>query len=192
MKGKTKIWRNEVTCSITCGDRAWAITGFLPWILVLHPAAYISNFLLQNTWASLMVHQVKNLPAIQETWVQSLGGKITWRRQPTAVSLPGKSPGQRNLGAMAYRVTKSQTWLKWLSTHAHVIKHGVAFSFFHFFFFNSISVLHCICPQAVGSSSYSCSWAIRICLKVLLPVYVTESGCQINKILFSLVSTVVL
>lgn len=80
----------------------------------------------------------------------------------------------------------------WLWNHHLFIKHGVAFSFFHFFFFNSISVLYCIWPQAVGSSSYSCSWAIWICLKALLPVYVTESGCQINKILFSLVSTVVL
>ena len=28
---------------------------------------------LQYSWASLMAQMVKNLPAIQETWVQSLG-----------------------------------------------------------------------------------------------------------------------
>ena len=38
---------------------------------------------------------VKNLPAMQETWVR----KIPWRRkwQPTPVFLPGKSHGQRSL-----------------------------------------------------------------------------------------------
>ena len=43
---------------------------------------------------------VKNLPAVQETQVKSLGlGKIPWRRewQPTPVFLPGKSHGQRSL-----------------------------------------------------------------------------------------------
>ena len=42
---------------------------------------------------------VKNLVAIQETWVQSLVGKIPWRRkwQPTPVFLPGEFHGQRSL-----------------------------------------------------------------------------------------------
>ena len=43
---------------------------------------------------------VKNLPAMQETRVRSLIGKIPWRRkwQPTPVFLPGESHGQRSLG----------------------------------------------------------------------------------------------
>ena len=42
---------------------------------------------------------VKNLPAMQETQVQFLVGKIPWRRewQPTPVFLPGEFHGQRNL-----------------------------------------------------------------------------------------------
>ena len=42
---------------------------------------------------------VKNLPAMQETQVQSLVGKIPWRRewQPTPVFLSGKSHEQRSL-----------------------------------------------------------------------------------------------
>ena len=42
---------------------------------------------------------VKNPPAMQETWVQFLIGKIPWKRawQPTLVFLPEKSNGQRNL-----------------------------------------------------------------------------------------------
>ena len=45
-------------------------------------------------WISLVGHMVKNLPAIWETWVQSLGWKIPWRRawQPTPVFSPGEAP----------------------------------------------------------------------------------------------------
>ena len=41
---------------------------------------------------------VKNLPAVQETRVQSLG-KIPWRRkwQPTPIFLPGEVHGWRSL-----------------------------------------------------------------------------------------------
>ena len=51
--------------------------------------------------SSLIAQSVKNLPAMQETWVQFLSwvGKIPWRRkwQPTLVFLPGESHGQRSL-----------------------------------------------------------------------------------------------
>ena len=42
---------------------------------------------------------VKNLPAVQETWVQLLVRAIPWRREwlPTLVFLPGESHGQRSL-----------------------------------------------------------------------------------------------
>ena len=41
---------------------------------------------------------VKNLLGIQNTWIQSLGGKIPWRRDwlPTSVFLPGEFHGQRS------------------------------------------------------------------------------------------------
>ena len=41
-----------------------------------------------KSWASLVAQLVKNLPAMQETWV----GKIPWRRerQPTLVFWPGE------------------------------------------------------------------------------------------------------
>ena len=43
--------------------------------------------------------------------------KIPWRRawQPTSILLPGESHEQRACQAAVHRVTKSQTWLKWLS-----------------------------------------------------------------------------
>ena len=42
---------------------------------------------LQYSWASLVAQTVKNLPAMWETWVESLVWKIPWRRalQPTPV-----------------------------------------------------------------------------------------------------------
>ena len=44
--------------------------------------------------ASPVAQSVKNLPAMQETRVELLFGKIPWRRkwQPTPVFLPGESP----------------------------------------------------------------------------------------------------
>ena len=49
--------------------------------------------------SSPVAQMVKRLPTKQETWVQSLGQEISWRRkwQSTPVFLPGKSHGQRNL-----------------------------------------------------------------------------------------------
>ena len=49
---------------------------------------------------SLVIQMVKNLPAMQETQVQSLVKKIPCRREwlPTPVFLPGESHGQRSLG----------------------------------------------------------------------------------------------
>ena len=50
---------------------------------------------LQDSWASLVAQLVKNPPAVQETWVQSLGWEDPWRRErlPTSVFWPGKSHG---------------------------------------------------------------------------------------------------
>ena len=48
---------------------------------------------------SLVAQSVKHLSPMWETWVRSLGWEVPWRRkwQPTLVSLPGKSHGQRSL-----------------------------------------------------------------------------------------------
>ena len=49
--------------------------------------------------ASLVSQTVKNLPAMQETCVRSLGRKIPWRKEwlRTPVFLPGESNGRRSL-----------------------------------------------------------------------------------------------
>ena len=50
-------------------------------------------------WTSLVAQMVKNVPSMQETWVQSLVGKIPCRRkwQLTPVILPRRFPGQKSL-----------------------------------------------------------------------------------------------
>ena len=50
-------------------------------------------------YACLIAQTINNLPAMQETQVQSLGGKNPWRRkwQSTPIFLFEKSNGQRSL-----------------------------------------------------------------------------------------------
>jgi len=50
-------------------------------------------------YTSLVAQSVKNLTAVQEAWVQSLGWEDPWRRkwQLTQVFLPGEFHGQRSL-----------------------------------------------------------------------------------------------
>ena len=54
---------------------------------------------VSSGWASLVAQMVKNLHAVRETQVRSLGRKIPWQMkwQPTPVFLSGKSRGQRSL-----------------------------------------------------------------------------------------------
>ena len=67
---------------------------------------------LQHSWASLVAQLVKNLPAMWDTWVQSLGwvGKI-WRREqlPTPVFWPGEFYGLYS--PWGYKESDMNEWL---------------------------------------------------------------------------------
>ena len=67
---------------------------------------YLSNPLL--FWGSLVAQSLKNLPAVQMTWVRSVGQKIPWRREwlPTPVFLPREFHGQRSL--VGYRAGQTE------------------------------------------------------------------------------------
>ena len=58
-----------------------------------------------------MAQLVKNPPAMQDTWVQSLGWEDALRRkwQPTPVFLPGEFHGRGALWATIHGVTESET-----------------------------------------------------------------------------------
>ena len=64
-----------------------------------HRVSHVILGKLEIGWASLVAQRVKNLPAIQETWAQSLGWEDEWKRkwQPTPVFFPGEFHGQRSL-----------------------------------------------------------------------------------------------
>ena len=73
--------------------------------------------LLYEYVVSLVAKTLKNLPAMQETWVRSLGwadpwvGQIPWRRkwQPTPVFLPGESHGRSLVGYSSWGRKESDT-----------------------------------------------------------------------------------
>ena len=93
---------------------AWC-TGHHPLLLVPFPTSLIENrFILPALCYrdSLVAQTVKNLPAMQETWVASLGGKDPLKKGwlPTPVFLPREFHGHRNLvGSCPWGRTESDT-----------------------------------------------------------------------------------
>jgi hypothetical protein len=75
--------------SINMGFHIW----LLPLVKILSPHF---NKPRVGSWVAQIVN---NLPAMQETQVQSLGLEDTWRREwlPTPVFFPGESHGQRSV-----------------------------------------------------------------------------------------------
>ena len=78
----------------------------------------LKRFQLTSLKASLVAQLVKNLPTLQETWVQSLGWEDPWGRewQPTPVFLPGELHGQRNLVGYRPCSHEESDTTKWLIT----------------------------------------------------------------------------
>ena len=55
-----------------------------------------------NTRASLVAHLVKNLPTMQETWIQSLGGEDSLEKEMAthSIVLPWKIPWTEEAGRL--------------------------------------------------------------------------------------------
>ena len=83
-------------------------------------------------WASLVAKIVKNPPAMRETWVWSLVGKISWRRawQPTPVFLPGESPWTKELGGLQSMVFQ-RVRHNWATKHWRCFKKKAEGNFHH-------------------------------------------------------------
>ena len=78
-----------------------------------------TGYSLQYSWASLVDHMVKNPPAMQETWVQSLGWEdLLEEGMATHSSIPAwRSPMDRGAWRAAFHgVTKSWTRLSTANT----------------------------------------------------------------------------
>ena len=92
------------------GSSSFGILSFCLFILFMWSQGknteVACHSLLQWT-NSLVAQLVKNLPTMQETWVQSLGWEDTLEKGklPTPVFWPGEFHG----------IAKSQIWLEWLS-----------------------------------------------------------------------------
>ena len=73
----------------------------------------------------MVTQKVNNLPAMQETQVQSLDREISWRRewQPTPVFLPGKSHGRGGWWDAVHRVSKHCSQLSDFCAHVHAHIH---------------------------------------------------------------------
>ena len=86
----------------------------LLWFYCLFPI-----FLMSFLWASLVAQTVKNPPAIQETWVQSLGGEDPLEKGmvPTPVLLPREFHGQRTLVGYSLWGCKESDTTEWLTLH---------------------------------------------------------------------------
>ena len=71
--------------------------------LLLSPFFFFFKYFF--IWASLVAQTGKNLPAVWDTQVQSLGREdpLEKERLPTAVFLPGESHGQRGLAGCSPR-----------------------------------------------------------------------------------------
>ena len=73
-------------------------------------------------WAPLVAQKIKNLPAMQETQVQSLGWEDPLEKgmAPTLVFLPGKFHRQRSLAGYSSRDHKESNMTERLThTHTH-------------------------------------------------------------------------
>ena len=59
----------------------------------------VGGYLPHHSLASLVAQMINNLPAMWETWVQSLVWEdpLEWERLPTLVFWPGELHGQRSL-----------------------------------------------------------------------------------------------
>ena len=77
-------------------------------------------------WASLMVQTVKNLPAMWETWVQSLGQEDSLEKEMAthSVFLPGESHGRRSLVGYSPWGRKESDKAEQLSTHHPCVELG--------------------------------------------------------------------
>ena len=58
-----------------------------------------TNFCIKNTFVHMVAQTVKNPPAMQETWVRSLGREDPLEKGMASIPvfLPGESHGQRSL-----------------------------------------------------------------------------------------------
>ena len=90
------------SCLTLCDHMDFSMPGFLDHDVCHHLLEFAQSLL-----PSLVAYMVKNLPVIQETWVQSLGREVPQRKwQPTPVFTPGELHGQRSVEGYSQQYCK--------------------------------------------------------------------------------------
>ena len=93
-------WRFLFACLFLLENNCFTMLFCFCYTTVNQPYVCVCPFTFEGVLsAPLVIQIVKNLPAMQGTWVQSWVGKIPWRKEwlPTPVFLPGEFHGQRSL-----------------------------------------------------------------------------------------------
>ena len=129
---KLKDWREQKVRSLDslCDSLCDAQTMFLPFQLpsiVFRVDCLVAKLtVLSQAWASLLAQMVKNLPAMQETWMQSLGHEESLEKGMVTHSsiLAWKTPWTEEPGRLQSMGSQSQTRLgDWTTT----IQSGISF-----------------------------------------------------------------
>ena len=122
--------------------------------------------------ASLVAQIIKNYPAMQETWVQSMGREDPLEKgmQPTPVFLPEKSHGQRSLADNSPWGSKESDTTEWLTLSlfffslSRALNNSLQLQRIEFRYFNSRSYsVHCwillllYSTVFLSEKSYKCS-----------------------------------
>ena len=103
--------RNSGSQDLGTGPDPWPATHRASLQTRTHcPPIAVACFII---WLFVLGQTIKNLPAVQETWVHSWVGKISWTRawQCTPVLLPRESMGRGAWWATVHGVVKSWTRL---------------------------------------------------------------------------------
>ena len=110
---------------------------------------------------------VKNLPAVQETWVQSLGREDPWRKewQPTSVFLLGKSHGERSLAGYSLWGRKElDTTEQWNHHHGPrteaLGETNAAYTLIRMFSLRNCCIIHFCCLSFVTAA-----WTVSVCVR---------------------------
>ena len=107
-----------------------------------------------------MAETVKNLPAAQKTWIQSLGQKDPWRNEwlPTPLFLPGEFHGERSLAGYSPWLAKMFDITERLT---HTGKYLVVFAIIYIYIYTHTHTYTYLCIQHTQTHS-----SVLVCVLV--------------------------
>ena len=106
---------------------------------------------LQYSWASLVVKTLRNLPAMRETWAQSLGWEDPLEEgMETPVFLPGDSPFAEESGELQFMGSK-RVWYDWAHTHVYICVCICIHTHTHTSFIKESVFKHPLCWEGLGA-----------------------------------------